>query len=135
MKKKMNCRDLRDGLTRGADARRNPAQQRHIEECGACRIYAARLRTARQLLRGHHGNIEPDADFSRRVIARLPRRSPTEVLGWAAVRFLPATVALTLVLIWFTLQTGAQPTTTETATLAPTEDLLSWIIDSSGAQP
>ena len=129
--KKMNCGELRDRLTQNANERHDPARERHLEQCSACRTYAERLATARQLLRAHHGNVEPDAGFSSRVIARLPK-SPTEALGWAAVRFLPATVALALVLVWFTFQATPQPTEAASATLAPTEDLLSWVIDPSG---
>ena len=131
--KKMNCGELRDRLTRNADARREPSTVRHIEECAACRTYVDRLSTARQLMREHHGNAEPDAGFSGRVMARLPK-GPTEVLGWAAVRLLPATVALALVLAWFNFQVTPQPTTTETATVAPTEDLLAWVIDPTGGE-
>ena len=129
--KKMSCGELRDRLTRNADARRDPSHERHLEQCAACRTYAERLGTARQLLRAHHANLEPDASFNSRVIARLPN-SPTEALGWAAVRFLPATLALALVLVWFTLQATPQPTEAADVTLAPTEDLLSWVIDPGG---
>lgn len=129
--KKMNCGQVRDRLTSNADARHEPASTRHLEECATCRTYAERLSTARQLLREHHGNVEPDADFSHRVMTRLPH-GPTEVLGWAAVRMLPATVALALVLAWFAFQSTPQTTTTETVAVAPTEDLLAWVIDPTG---
>ncbi len=131
--KKMNCGELRDRLTRNADARHEPSTARHIEECATCRTFANRRSTARQLLRRHHGHTDPDAGFSGRVMARLPK-GPTEVLGWAAVRLLPATVALALVLVWFNFQVTPHPTTVETATVAPTEDLLTWVIDPTGGE-
>jgi len=129
--KKMNCGELRDRLMQNTAARNEPAPARHLEGCGACRAFAERLSTARQLLREHHGNVEPDAGFSSRVMAHLPN-GPTEVLGWAAVRLLPATIALALVLAWFAFQTTPQPATTETVAIAPTEDLLAWVIDPTG---
>jgi len=126
--KAMNCRDVRDRLTGPADARRDPALVRHLDDCATCRSYADRLETARQLLREHHGNVEPDSAFAGRVVARLPQ-GPTEVLGWAALRLLPATVVLALVLAWFAFQSSSPLPSVEPS--APTDDLLSWVIDPS----
>ena len=132
MKKTITCDELRDRLTEDAAVRQEPVAAGHLEECAACRGYAERLTLARQALRDHHGNVEPDAGFSARVLARIPD-GPTQVLGWAAVRLLPATLALALVLAWFAFQEVPQTTTTTTAEApAPTEDLLSWVIDPTG---
>ena len=84
-------------------------------------------------LREHHGNVEPDAAFAARVAARLPQGS-AEVLGWAASRLLPATLALALVLAWFALGAApVQPTANEDS--APTDDLVGWVLERSGEQP
>jgi predicted anti-sigma-YlaC factor YlaD len=132
MKNKLDCGELRDRVTRAVEALHEDRVTGHLEDCAACRGYVARLREARQALRDHHGNVEPDAGFRQRVLTAIPA-GPTELMGWAALRLLPAGVALTLVLAWFALQ--PTPTTTTAEVAAPTDDLLSWVLDAEGGEP
>ena len=101
----------------------------HLDRCQACARYAARIGIARQLFREHHGNVEPDAHFASRVSARL-HGQPESTLGWAAVRVLPATFALLLILAWLSWQTTPDPAAWFLA--SPTEDPLGWVLDPSG---
>jgi len=90
---------------------------------------AKRLAAAQELFRRHHGNVEPDALFADRVIARLPSRSDA-ALGWAVARMLPATLALLLVLVWLSWQTI--PVADPALEVSPTEDVLAWVLDRAG---
>ncbi|MGB6640495.1 MAG: hypothetical protein WBG67_06965, partial [Thermoanaerobaculia bacterium] len=72
---------------------------------------------------------EPDAGFSARVVAALPNSSP-DVLGWAAIRLLPATLALALVLTVWAL--AATPSPTSLLEQSVDEDLWTWILSSPG---
>jgi len=63
---------------------------------------AARLAEARRYFRGHHAGVTPDIGFVTRVSARL-RRDPAEDMGRMALRLLPASLALALVLAWIAL--------------------------------
>jgi hypothetical protein len=98
----------------------------HVNECPGCARYTARLQAAQDLFRQHHGEVEPDAGFAARVAARLPRQS-TVVLGWAALRLLPLSVALVLLLFLLSLWVP-ESTPTQTAAQAPTDDVLTWVI-------
>ena len=124
----MNCHEARSRLTNGTDLSEIGA---HLEECPACRRFAGRMKTARQILRDHRAGVQPDAAFASRVIARLPQGSG-EVLGWA-VRLLPVTGLLVAVLAWFSFQTV---TTTE---ITPTEDVaqdfLTWVLEEPETEP
>ena len=83
----------------------------------------------RRSLRGHHAGVEPDSGFASRVAARL-EREPSQVLGRAALRLLPATAVLALVLAWLSLRQVAPPT----AVFAPTENVLTWLVDRASEQ-
>ena len=89
---------------------------------------AERRAVARELFREHHGNVEPDALFADRVIARLPSQSEA-ALSWAVARMLPATLALLLVLVWVSWQTA--PVADSLPETSPTEDVLAWVLDRS----
>ena len=126
----MNCGKLRDQLTAPEAGPLQEALQRHLRDCASCRRYAARVEAARTLLRDHRAEIEPDPGFAARVSARL-HEAPAEMLGWAAQRLLPATLALFLVLAWFAF--SATPDTTYASEdPAPTEDLFTWVLEPSG---
>jgi len=90
---------------------------------------AKRLAAAQELFRDHHGNVEPDAFFADRVVARLPSQSEA-ALGWAVARMLPATLALLLVLVWLSWQTA--PVGDAAVEVSPTEDVLAWVLDRAG---
>ena len=72
----------------------------------------------------HHANVQPDPAFVDRVTASL---APADLLGWAAWRLLPASVALVLVLAWFSLQTG--PELELEVSESPMDNLLSWVLE------
>jgi hypothetical protein len=128
----MNCREARDRLTaidaKGAVAL--PATDpvaAHLEGCAACSGFAASLTAARQLLGEHHAGVEPDAAFAARVVAALPGGAH-DLLGRAALRLLPAALALVLVLAGWTLIASRRPASL--VEQAPTDDLLAWALES-----
>jgi hypothetical protein len=88
----MGCTEIRDRLTRQV---RGAEIASHLASCSACARFAARLAEARALL-AREGAILPRAGFARRVVARLP--TSAQVLGWAALRALPAAIVLALAL-------------------------------------
>jgi hypothetical protein len=91
-----------------------------------------RLEQFRLQLRRHHAGVEPDAGFAGRVMARLDRPA-AELLGWAATKLLPATLALVLVLAWFALKTTPQNGSSPQA--SPTDEPLAWILNEGEATP
>jgi len=94
----MDCRTVRDRLMRSEGDGEAAA---HLEACPECAAFVRRLALAREVLRQPAASpdaMEPDASFSLRVVQWLPR--PAEVLGWAALRALPAAVVLVLALLW-----------------------------------
>jgi hypothetical protein len=82
-----------------------PALAEHLAACADCAAFARRLQLARQALGRPLAGIEPDPDFSARVLARIAR--PAELIGWAAFRALPAALGLALVLAWLGLSSPA----------------------------
>ena len=82
---------------------------RHLASCPDCAAFARRLELARQALAGPRPSpaIEPDPYFPARVLARIAR--PSELIGWAAFRALPAALGLALALAWLGLSTPAAP--------------------------
>jgi predicted anti-sigma-YlaC factor YlaD len=127
----MNCHDARDRLISGTGEPNGPIAG-HLKACPACARFAERMRVARELLRDHHGNVEPDAHFASRVAARLSHERESR-LGWAVARVLPATLALLLVLAWLSWQTTPDPASLFAE--SPTEDLLTWVLDRAGERP
>ena len=89
-----------------------------------------RLREARLYFEHHHANAAPDAGFATRVAARLTS-DPTETLGWAAVKLLPASLLLVAILGYVSLRMGAH---SQTATAAPAsggdDDVIAWVLAS-----
>ncbi len=90
----------------------------------------SRMEQVRLYLRGHHAGVEPDAGFADRVVARLDRPA-TDLLGWAAWKLLPATLALVLVLVWFAFQVA--PASEKAASTSPVDDPLAWVLGESEA--
>ena len=121
-----NCDEFRDRLTATGDAGLSKGLAGHARECPACDRYASRARAARQLIRNHQSSAEPDAAFAARVVERL-RHERDETLGWAAVRLLPATVAVLVILAWVSLQVAPDPRSL--LVQSPTDDLVSWAIE------
>jgi hypothetical protein len=119
----MRCSALRDRATAGRLAPTDPRIESHLAGCGECRAFMTRLALARQILAVPLSTTLPDAGFAGRVTARLPR--PVELLGWAAVRLLPAALALLVGLAAY----GAwhPPATGDLWLLDPSaEQLLAW---------
>jgi len=94
----MRCAEARK-LMFAAAAERSPRLAAHLEECAPCAALAGRLATVRQGLREHRVDHAPDPAFSARVVAALP--DTTQVLGWAALRLLPAGLVLAVLFCWY----------------------------------
>lgn len=87
-----------------------------------------RIELARDALRDHHARLEPDAGFAARVLARLP--AAPDPLRWAALRLLPAALAVALllgVLVWRDLPAAD-------AGAASIDELAAWMIDPGGEE-
>jgi anti-sigma factor RsiW len=87
----VRCSEIQDQLTRRSAA--TAELEAHLGSCPACSRYAARLAHARAIL-AREGAAVPDPGFSRRVVARIP--GSAQLLGWAALRALPAAIAIAL---------------------------------------
>jgi hypothetical protein len=120
----MKCNTVQMALMEDGD-RDEAAVERHLGECKVCKRFVERLEVAERALADHHGNVVPDSTFAARVVSELPQPSP--VMGWAALRLLPAAAALLLALsAWVWLGT-APPA--ELTVSAPTDDLVSWVLE------
>jgi hypothetical protein len=104
---------------------------RHLASCPDCAAFARRLELARQALAGPGlaPAIEPDSYFPARVLARIAR--PSELIGWAAFRALPAALGLALALAWLGLSApSSSPPTPPASPLLDeppsSEQLLAW---------
>ncbi|HLX06929.1 MAG TPA: hypothetical protein VKY89_03605 [Thermoanaerobaculia bacterium] len=94
-----DCRRCREWLcapAAAAGATADTPLAAHLASCPECAVFAHRLELARQELGRPLSAIEPDPNFSARVLARIAR--PAEVLGWAAFRALPAALGLAFAL-------------------------------------
>ena len=121
----MNCSRVRDRLLAGSAT---AADQRHLGACPACGRFKERFEQTQAVLEDHHLAIVPDPSFAARVGARLS--APEPLLGWAAMRMLPAAGALLLVLAaWAWIGTA---TPSELVVSSPTDDLVSWVLDNGG---
>lgn len=120
------CGRARRELLRGVD-RVSGATARHLETCPGCAGFAARFSAAREHLAAHRAPAVPDAGFAARVAAALPARRAADAMSWAALRLLPAAVALALVLgVWSWIATSSPASLAEPA---PTDDVLSWVLE------
>jgi len=103
----------------------------HLEQCDACAGFARRLAAIRQGLVEHRADIEPDAGFAGRVLAR-GTPGPTHHLGWAAARLLPIGVALALTLAWISWSVTSNGENGALSSGIPTEEPLSWALEENG---
>jgi anti-sigma factor RsiW len=94
----MWCAEARQRLF-DPEGTRSPELVAHFETCAACAALLARLEAAQRGLRAHLSEHTPDPAFSARVIQRLP--DTAAVLGWAALRLLPAGLVLALLCSWY----------------------------------
>src|SRR5436190_15930265 len=95
----MRCDEARERLTASASAATDENLRAHLDACAGCAAFAQRLDATRLVLRSRRSDFVPDPAFSARVVAALP--GTTELLGWAAVRLLPAALALALLCGWY----------------------------------
>ncbi|MDX1500879.1 MAG: hypothetical protein R3325_00855 [Thermoanaerobaculia bacterium] len=117
----MSCDTVRAKLIRGS--RPGAAELDHLGRCPECALFARRLEESSRLL-GRPAGFEPDPSFAPRVAAALPR-GPA-LLGWAALRLIPATVALALVLAgWCLLDT---PSPSALFGQGASDDPLAWVL-------
>lgn len=127
----MTCSDARDRLTAkatGVPVADFESAVEHLRDCPACVEYARRLALASGYLRDTHAGIEPDFAFATRVVGALPK-SPGPI-GRAALRLLPAALALVIVLAgWCLLDTSSPQALLDEA---PTDDLLGWVLEAEG---
>ncbi len=121
----MNCRTARRVMDDPAAAP-DAALTRHLAGCDACRRLNAALAETRGALRSRHAGVVPDAGFAVRVRARL-RHEPAELLGLAALRMLPVTLIILLLLSW--LAFTATPQVETGIGDAPTDDVLAWVLE------
>lgn len=101
----MRCDEARERLTANASAGTDEDLRAHLDACADCAAFARRLDATRTALRSHRSDFVPDPAFSARVVAALP--GTTELLGWAAVRLLPAALVLALLCGWYGATRGA----------------------------
>ncbi len=100
----------------------------HLDGCAACAAFARRLDLARQILAEPASPpwaaAVPDANFAARVAMRIER--PSELLGWAAFRALPAALGLAVALAFLGFTTSSPPTppVATVASAAPPQLLL-----------
>jgi len=128
-----SCREIRDRLETAETGSRSRDVETHLESCAGCARFASRLDAVREALAGHRANVEPDAGFAARVAGRL-RSDPADVLGWAAIRLLPATLVLLAALAWIAFRTTSTPS--DLLAESPTDDLLTWVVQNgSGSTP
>ncbi len=130
MTRRVSCAQARRELGRGVDRVSGPAA-RHLGSCDGCAAYAARFLAARESLREHRARVVPDASFAARVTAALPAgEARDDLMRWAALRLLPATVALTLVLAaWSWLATASPASLSEMAASVASDDVLAWVLE------
>ena len=89
-----------------------------------------RTEAARLFFRTHHAQVEPDAGFAVRVAAQLDRK-PVDLMSSAALKLLPGTLALVLILAWFASRT---PEPSVNSATSSSDDLLTWVLDESSVE-
>jgi len=85
-----------------------------------------RMREARLYFQSHHAHAVPDAGFAARVAARLAP-DPAGTLGWAAMRLLPASLLLALVLGYVSVRKASANETVQTP--PADDDVIAWVLD------
>lgn len=103
------------------------AVRRHVADCDDCAHFAERLEQVERALGDDHLQVAPPIGFAGRIRARLP--PDDDPLVWAALRLLPATLGLILLLSWLNFQSGE---TDEVELADPTAAVLTWVIDPAG---
>ena len=123
-----NCAQVRSALLRPGCEDRVPSRalEEHLEGCCGCADFSKRARLAVEVLGERESAVIADSGFAARVVQALPEGTEN-LFGWAALRVLPATLALSLVLgAWCWSATGAPATLVEES---PTDDLIGWVLE------
>lgn len=129
-----NCAQVRNALLGPENESRVSPRvvDQHLERCPACADFSERTRLVFEALGERRSAVIADAGFAARVVQSLPENAE-DFLGWAALRALPATLALSLVLgAWCWSATGAPATLLEES---PTDDLIGWVLEDGGEEP
>ena len=127
----MSCSKARDRLMSHPDSS-EPRLVEHLASCAECAAFARRRQRVRTLLAGHHLAVEPDAGFAARVVSRLEQPAP---LAWAALRLLPAALAMALVLGIVSQWSDPAPAEqTSVVAEAYTQDVLLWLAEPVGGE-
>ena len=122
----MNCRNVRHRVAEGRPGDGlAPTIGEHLRSCEECAAFAERHRLAVELLAERRAEVEPDAGFAARVLTALPE--PEDALGWAALKILPASLALALVLVGWTLWQTQSPASLVQE--SPSDDVLAWVLE------
>lgn len=126
----MNCGNARRTLVK--TSRKRPARElsRHLADCPECDRFARRLEAARHILQEPRADWRPGPEFASGVVAALP--GGAELLGWAAVRLIPATLALAAVLAGWCLLATPAPSELLRQTVA--DDPLTWVMEDAGEE-
>lgn len=123
----MSCKAVRRELSQHSSM--SPDVVRHLGRCADCNRLAQSYAQIRSALRERHAGALPDGHFAPRVGAQLREQPRAELLGWAAVRLLPITLGLALMLGWFAWQSGPLALTLEgESTVVSTEDPIEWLL-------
>jgi hypothetical protein len=95
----VRCAEIRRLLIDDGATVESPEVATHLVGCTACAAIATRLATTRATLRAPRHEHLPDPSFAARVTTALP--DTTQVLGWAALRLLPAALLLAVLCSWY----------------------------------
>lgn len=127
------CGKVRQSLIEVGLERSTEPVREHLAQCADCTRFGEKLALAEGLLSDAGATVEPDAGFTARVRMALPSNSGNfGTMGWAAVRLLPATLALALVLTGWSLLMTQSP---ESLLIeSPSESLLTWVLDTDGGR-
>lgn len=118
----MNCRQAK-ALLSGSQPE-SPSVRAHLADCASCAGFRQRLEAAHRGFEDHHTLVSAPPDFAARLRAALPRDE--DLLGWAALRLLPATLGLVLLLSLLNWQRGD---VLEDEIVDPTSAVLSWVLE------
>ncbi len=121
---------------------RSPEIADHLASCPACARFARDLELAHEELGRPASTPVPGPDFAARVLEEISGHRPgtAETLGWAALRTLPAALALLAALGWLSLRpptplTPPVPAPELLLTERPSDDtLFNWMMLGEGPE-
>lgn len=146
----MTCPSVRDALTQASAVPQRfdrspvvaPAVRDHLDRCPDCERFAERLTIARSMLAAPASEHLPGAGFAAGVQRQIRHQTAngwsrsTAVLGSAALRLLPVTAALVLLLTgWAIIDTPAPTRLFEQASIDPLVEWVSWSADDLATPP